>query len=166
MSSQLTNANSFPTQLGRLEFKLENRMQSLVHTFSSWFKYFVRVLYSPSDLAISPVANPQPNSSLLQRIPLDIRLMIYGQMVVNMGVVLHIDEVDDSLKYLSCLGIAASTQRRPVLPVVKRAYHLWAIEHDLCQRRTGRIGASVGELGSYFALLLSCRIMSVFVALV
>lgn len=135
---------SFPSRLGRFEVKTSARKSAIKKTL----KTKVKGLLSNHHARTSSTG-AQPTSKF-HRLPYDIRLLIYQQLILDLGEVLHIN-YRSQRKCQPCLNTAADGQE-----IRDHSRNAWGETHHSCFFEA-QSELSVAELCSVFNLAYSCR---------
>jgi hypothetical protein len=108
---------------------------------------------APVSSLAGPV-NEQDNSTLLRKLPLELRILIYRQVLLDFGDSQHIClDGKRQIKHSRCVGVRPSYLSRDL----QRYWGPWGCSHSWCQQLSVR-DYSTGIQGSpVVALLQTCR---------
>ena len=108
--------------------------------------------------SISRPVNEQDNSTLLRKLPLELRILIYRQVLLDFGDSQHILlNENNQIKHSRCVGVRQSYLSRDL----QRYWGPWGCNHSWCQQLSVRDYATGIQGSPVVALLQTCRVVYV-----
>lgn len=147
------SVKSFPSRLGQLEIRASAKKRALKVSIISQLKASPRLPINSSDFT----GGDQSASTILHRVPYDVRLLVYQQLILSVGPVLHINYFTRR-KCTPCIITRADYFRRG--GPMWYPNEAWGVAHHDCSIE-GYRGTDATYLQTIFHLARSCHQMYV-----